>query len=96
VTRRLRIRPAVRRDLARLATFFADAPPDIAEEMTRRIEQRIARLTRFPFIGRPYASGALRETIVAYGKSRYVVRYRVTDDAVIITRIWHGKENRPR
>ena len=42
------------------------------------------------------ASGALRETVVLYGKSSYLVRYRVTDDAVIITRIWHGKENRPR
>lgn len=68
----------------------------MAEEMTRRIEQRLKRLLRFPFMGRPYASGALRETVVLYGKSSYLVRYRVTDDAVIVTRIWHGKENRPR
>ncbi len=24
-----------------------------------------------------------------------VVRYRVTPDTVVITRIWHGKERRP-
>ena len=63
--------------------------------MTRRIEQRVARLRLFPFIGRPLPHGGLRETVVAYGKSRYVIRYLVTDEAVIIARIWHGRENRP-
>ena len=31
-----------------------------------------------------------------FARSTYVVRYRVTQEAVIITRIWHGRENRPR
>jgi plasmid stabilization system protein ParE len=38
----------------------------------------------------------VRQLVLRYGKSGYVIRYRVTDEAVIISRIWHGKENRPR
>ena len=40
--------------------------------------------------------GDLRETLFAYGKVRYVIRYRVNETEVEIVRIWHGKENRPR
>jgi len=64
--------------------------------MVSRLEQRVERLKRFPFMGRKLKQGGLRETVVPYGRSRYVIRYLVMDDAVIIVRIWHGKENRPR
>jgi plasmid stabilization system protein ParE len=63
--------------------------------MVRRLEARVDRLTRLPFLGRPLSHGGLRETIVPYGKSRYVIRYRVTDTTIQIVRIWHGRENRP-
>ena len=38
----------------------------------------------------------MRELVVKFGKSAYVVRYRVTDGAVIVLRIWHGRQNRLR
>lgn len=95
MTRRARFRPAARRDLKRLAAFLADAPPAVAEEMVRRLEARVERLTRFPFMGRPLKHGELREAIVPYGKSRYVIRYKVTETTIQIVRIWHGRENRP-
>jgi plasmid stabilization system protein ParE len=31
-----------------------------------------------------------------FGQGSYVVRYRVTADRVIVTRIWHGLELRRR
>ncbi len=94
MTRRARFRPAARRDLKRLAAFLADAPPAVAEEMVRRVEARVARLTRLPFLGRPLTHGDL-SLIVPYGKSRYVIRYKVTETTIQIVRIWHGRENRP-
>ena len=30
--------------------------------------------------------------VLPFGQSAYVIRYRVTTDRVIITRIWHGLE----
>jgi plasmid stabilization system protein ParE len=35
------------------------------------------------------------ELVLRYARSRYLLRYRVTPDAVIVVRIFHGKERRP-
>jgi plasmid stabilization system protein ParE len=56
---------------------------------------RILSLAAEPFKGVERPAG-MRELDVKFGKSAYVVRYRVTDDAVIVTRVWHGRQNRPR
>jgi hypothetical protein len=37
----------------------------------------------------------MRELIVKFGKSAYVIRYRVTDEAVMITRIWQWPSKPP-
>lgn len=62
--------------------------------MTQALEARVEQLRSFPFVGRPVSNTPLRETIVPYGKSRCVIRYQVSDDAIVIVRIWHGRENR--
>jgi plasmid stabilization system protein ParE len=80
----------------RLAHFLKDAPPDIAEQLAVALYKRMHLLSRFPMVGRPFRGGPLRETIVPFGKSRYVIRYKVTDHTIQIIRIWHGKEDRPR
>ena len=38
----------------------------------------------------------IRELYVKFGKSAYVIRYHVKDEAVVIVRIWHGRQNRQR
>jgi plasmid stabilization system protein ParE len=63
--------------------------------MFNLVTGRILSLSEQPFKGVERPSD-MREIFVKFGKSAYVIRYRVTDDAVIITRIWHGRQNRPR
>jgi plasmid stabilization system protein ParE len=46
--------------------------------------------------GRRADDAGLREVIVPFGGSRYVVRYEVGHDQVRVTRIWHGLEDRQR
>ncbi len=38
----------------------------------------------------------IRNAYIRFGHSGYVVRYKIEGDAVLITRIWHGKEARRR
>lgn len=96
MTRKLKFRPAARRDVKRLAEHFAEAPESVAETLIRKLERETDRLTRTPYIGRSLRETPVREWVVRYGRSTYIVRYVVLDDAVLITRIWHGKEKRPR
>jgi plasmid stabilization system protein ParE len=35
-----------------------------------------------------------RETYAKFGRSRYVFRYRILENEVVILRIWHGREAR--
>lgn len=35
-----------------------------------------------------------REINIPFGRSAYIIRYRVSGRRVIITRIWHGLEDR--
>jgi plasmid stabilization system protein ParE len=80
-------------DLARLEEFIAAESRRNAARAISRILRGLQNLERFPEIGRDIGEG-YRELVLRYGKSGYVIRYRVTDDAVLITRIWHGKEDR--
>lgn len=38
--------------------------------------------------------GAIRNAFIRFGRSGYVARYKVEADTVLLTRIWHGKEDR--
>ena len=38
----------------------------------------------------------LRKLVVAFGKYGYVIHYAIIENDVIILRVYHGRENRPR
>lgn len=78
-----------------LRPFWQKRLPPSLRRWCAAWKRGIDRLTRLPFLGRPMSHGGLRETIVPYGKSRYVIRYKVTETTIQIVRIWHGRENRP-
>ena len=69
--------------------------PQAALRMFNLVTGRILSLAEQPFKGVERQSG-FRELVIKFGKSAYMVRYRVSDDAVIVTRIWHSLQNRPR
>lgn len=61
-------------------------PPDAVED--------VDRLREFPDLGMPTADVDIRQIVVRFGASGYIVRYAAlpgTKD-ILITRIWHGRE----
>jgi plasmid stabilization system protein ParE len=38
----------------------------------------------------------LRKLLVPFGKYGYIIHYAILEDDVIILRVYHGRENRPR
>ena len=55
----------------------------------------IERLQDFPDRGLPTGDG-IRQIVIKFGTSGYVIRYAIipeTED-ILITRIWHGREER--
>jgi len=51
-------------------------------------------VSEHPRIGR-HVGGAIRQIFVRFGRGGYVIRYRVRKNDIVITRMWHSRENRP-
>ncbi|MEO8926576.1 MAG: type II toxin-antitoxin system RelE/ParE family toxin [Caulobacteraceae bacterium] len=81
--------------MARLEAFLAIKNQRAALAATDALLAAVRSLGDFPERGRPGKGAGRRELVVKYGRDAYVVRYRVTIDAVVVTRIFHGRENRP-
>jgi len=92
--RRVELRPAARRDMLRFERSLNRHSPQAALRMFNLVTGRILSLADQPFKGVEREHG--RELVIKFGKSAYVIRYRVTNDAVIVTRVWHSLQNRPR
>jgi plasmid stabilization system protein ParE len=94
VKRKVELRAAADRDLDRLVAFLVPMSDRAARARSKRIREKLRSLADAPFKGRPGPEPNMRELVMRFGSSTYLARYRVTDDAIIILRIWHGKEER--
>jgi plasmid stabilization system protein ParE len=81
-------------DLGRLRRWLADKNPEAAERAARAIIDGLMGLGVFPLMGARAASGGGRELAIDFGRDGYVARYRVDGDRVVVTRIFHAREQR--
>lgn len=77
--------------------FLDQNNPDAAQRALALIWTTIERLQEFPELGVPTEDAEVRQLLIRFGASGYVVRYaRLREDGnILITRIWHGREARP-
>ncbi|KAF0184474.1 MAG: type II toxin-antitoxin system RelE/ParE family toxin [Hyphomonadaceae bacterium] len=92
---RVLLRAAAEQDIRRLVAFVDEKSPAAARRLGAHLRQAFSLLSEQPLVGRPTKDGRARLWFARLGRARYVVLYRVLDDVVLITRLWHGKENRP-
>lgn len=87
--------PEAEKDLERLYEFIRPINPKAAKRALLVIIDGVDRLLEFPELGRPRETlPRIRELIVPFGARAYIVRYRLTQDSVVIVRIFHGLEDR--
>jgi plasmid stabilization system protein ParE len=82
-----------RDDLIRLADFWRDHAPEVAERAVEAVLDGLQILRTFPQVGRPSGEGH-RDLVITYGRAGYVARYRYvpsTDEALIL-RVRHQRE----
>ncbi len=81
-------------DVERLRSFLDQNNPGAAQRALVAIWTAIARLQEFPELGMPTADAEIRQLVVRFGASGYIVRYAELPPDILITRIWHGREAR--
>ena len=93
---KLTVSRAATADLARLRDFLANRNPGAAQRVVATIAQAIDSLATYPDRGRPSGVEGLRELIVPFGRSAYIVRFEHDRqrEEIAILRIWHGREAR--
>lgn len=90
----LRWAPDAVRDLARLRDFLGSKNAAAAARAAERILQAAATLRERPELGRVVEDEDWRELLAPAGRSAYVLRFRIDEDAVVIARVWHSREDR--
>jgi toxin ParE1/3/4 len=88
------ITPRASRDLEEIRNYIALDDPSAADKLALRLVKAIELLDAKRSIGRPTPDGKRREWSVP--GLPYVIPYRVRDDRVIITRVFHTSRLRPR
>ena len=83
-------------DVERLRSFLDQRNPDAARRALASIWAAIDRLPEFPELGMSTEDVGIRQIVVRFGASGYIVRYAVLpeEENILITRIWHGREAR--
>ena len=93
---KLNVSRAAIADVERLHEFLAEKDSSAAQRAAKAIDDAVRSLTDFPQRGRPSGIAGVRELIVPFGQSSYVLRYAylASRGEIVILRIWHGREQR--
>ncbi len=84
-------------DLAKIREFIEPHNKKSALHAAQRILQATDLLLENPYLGRPLEDmPEFHELVIPFGQRGYIMRYRVDQQTIIILRIWHARENRPR
>lgn len=81
-------------DRDRLLDFLIATSPAAADRALNVLAKAIEDIAAFPDIGRPGPPG-YRKLIVKFGTAGYEIRYRRYVNRVLVTRIFHTREDRP-
>lgn len=86
--------PAAIRDLERLRNFLRPKNPEASRRAGDAIRQGVKLLAEHPQAGRPVEGlpAPFREWLIEFGDSGYVLRYRLTEEQVVILRLRHQRE----
>lgn len=79
-------------DLKRLREFIANHDPSAAARIAAELVGKIELLPGFPTMGSAVEMAPVPDSIRDMVFGKYLVRYSVHANVIIILRVWHGLE----
>lgn len=80
-------------DLKRLRDFLAAHNPTAGSKIAAELIAKIEMLPEFPRMSTPVQMAPVPDVIRDMVFGKYVVRYSLHTNTIIILRVWHGLEN---
>ncbi|WP_282008459.1 type II toxin-antitoxin system RelE/ParE family toxin [Brevundimonas aveniformis] len=90
---KVRLTSPARADLLSHTDWLLADSPAAADAAMEAILTTLALLSDFPRIG-PVDPHGLRVKRVRYGRDGFIIRYEITNDMVVVRRIFHGRQAR--
>lgn len=83
-------------DVDRVRSFLERLNPDASKRALKRIWDSLEMVEKLPSLGRPTELPEIRQIVVLFGSSGYIVRYKFLQEqgTLLVTRIWHSREAR--
>lgn len=82
-------------DIDRLYNFLFEKKEGAATKAAQVILRGSSLLEDSSRLGRPMADGTQRrELFIPFGSGYYVLRYFLTNETIVIVRVWHSREDR--
>ena len=78
--------------LREVRAYVARDKPEAAERLATRIVAMVEALRNHPRLGRVGAEPGIRELVI--GSTPYIVLYRLQDQRITISTIWHAAQRR--
>ncbi|HLM79510.1 MAG TPA: type II toxin-antitoxin system RelE/ParE family toxin [Terriglobales bacterium] len=78
--------------LREIRAYVARDKPEAAERLGTRIVAMVEALRNHPRLGRVGAEPGIRELVI--GSTPYIVLYRVQDQRITTSTIWHAAQRR--
>ena len=79
-------------DLKRLREFIAKKNSLAARRIALELQEGIEKLKLFPKMGLPVILATNPDHMRDLYISNYTIRYLISNDQIILLRMWHGKE----
>ena len=88
--------PDAASDVERVRSFLDQRNPNAAKRALAVIWRALDKVQVFPKLGAPTVDPDIRQIVVHFGSSGYIVRYTALPQTgdILVTRIWHGREAR--
>lgn len=85
--------PGALSDLDRLDRFLREKNPPAADRMLATFTTAFERLAENPFDSPILPTAQLRARTVRFGQGGYICLYRVTDQTILVARLFHARED---
>jgi len=87
--------PEAKDDVDRLYIFLMDINPASAAKALQGILDGSQNLQEYPHSGKPMPDETgRREYFIPFGAGSYVLRYKLSEETIVIIRVWHSREAR--
>ncbi|AGY60358.1 plasmid stabilization system protein [Gloeobacter kilaueensis JS1] len=87
--------PEAVEDTGRLINFLQEKNPEAAVRAAQALQKGTNTLSTFPELGHSMNDGTeRREFFIPFGAGSYVLRYIISEQTLVIVRVWHSRENR--